>query len=237
MDISIGVLLPRSDMFPTLTLDFLNGLKLALKKSGERDFIPKFFIESVGNATGEPLLKAAEKMILQENVDLTISFCSVFKLKELVSIFNAYKKPLIHIDLGGNVLKEEHTSPYVIHHTLNLWQSAYSSGVYAANTFGKNAALIISFYDGGYHFAESFVRGFTENGGNIAYTYVSPMDYKSESFETMIQGLQNASPDFIYLLFSYKEGNKVFDVISHSQINGQIPLLASPLMTEEMSNS
>ena len=119
----------------------------------------------------------------------------------MVSISNAYKKPLSHIDLGGNVLKEEHTSPYVVHHTLNLWQSAYNSGSYAANTYGKNAALAISFYDGGYHFTESFVRGFTENGGNIVCTYVSPIDYKSESFEAMVQYLQNANPDFIYLLF------------------------------------
>jgi ABC-type branched-subunit amino acid transport system substrate-binding protein len=220
-------------MFTTLAMDFLNGLKLAFKTSGGDLLIPKLVIESVGNATGKSLVQTAEKMILQEDVDLTISFCGIFNLKELVGIFNAYKKPLIHVDLGGNVLRKEHISPYVIHHTLNLWQSAYFSGAYAASTLGKNAALAISFYDGGYHLAESFVRGFTENGGNVVYTYVSPMDYKSESFETMIDGIKNASPDFVHLLFSYKEGEKVFDVISKSSLNGKIPFLATPLMTEE----
>jgi ABC-type branched-subunit amino acid transport system substrate-binding protein len=224
-------------MFPTLAMDFLNGLKLAFKTSGGDLFIPKLLIESVGNATGKSLLQIAEKMILQEDVTLVISFCGIFNLKELAGIFNAYKKPLIHVDLGCNVLKEEHTNPYVIHHTLNVWQSAYYSGVYAAKTFGKNAALALSFYDGGYHLAESFVRGFTENGGNVVYTYVSPMNYKSESFETMIDGIQNANPDFVFLLFSYNEGQKVFDVISKSPLNGKISFLASPLMTEENSNS
>lgn len=237
MEVKIGILLPRSDMFPTLALDFLNGLKLAFKTSGGDLFIPKLLIESVGNATGKSLLQTVEKMILQEDVTLVISFCGIFNLKELAGIFNAYKKPLIHVDLGGNVLKEEHSNPYVIHHTLNLWQSAYYSGVYAANAFGKNAALAISFYDGGYHLAESFVRGFNENGGNVVYTYVSPMDYKTESFETMIDGIQKANPDFVYLLFSYNEGQKVFDVISKSSLNGKIPFLVSPLMIEEKSNS
>lgn len=237
MEAKIGILLPRSDMFPTLAMDFLNGLKLAFKTSGGDLFIPKLLIESVGNATGKHLLQVAEKMILQENVTLVISFCSIFNLKELADIFNAYKKPLIHVDLGGNVLKEEHTNPYVIHHTLNLWQSAYFSGVYAANTFGKDAALAISFYDGGYHLAESFVRGFTENGGNIVYTYVGPMDYKSESFESMVNGLQDANPDFIFLLFSYREGNKIFDVISKSPLKGKVPLLATTAMTGEMNSS
>lgn len=224
-------------MFPTLALDFLNGLKLSFKMSvGDINF-PKFIVESIGNATGKSLLQTAEKMILQENVTLIISFCGIFNLKELAGIFNAYKKPLIHVDLGGNVLKEEHTNPYVIHHTLNLWQSAYYSGIYAASTFGKNAALAISFYDGGYHLAESFVRGFTENGGYLVYTYVSPMDYKSESFGAMIDEIQKANPDFVYLLFSYNEGQKVFDVISKSPLNGKFPFLVSPLMLEENSSS
>jgi branched-chain amino acid transport system substrate-binding protein len=216
-------------------MEFLNGLKLAFKISWGDLLIPKLFIESVGNATGKSLLQTAEKMILQEDIDLTISFCGIFNLKELAGIFNAYKKPLIHIDLGGNVLKEEHTNPYVIHHTLNLWQSAYYSGVYAAKTFGKDAALAISFYDGGYHLTEGFLRGFTENGGNVVFTYVGPMDYKSESFEAMIDGIKNANPDFVYLLFSYNEGQKIFDVISKSALNGKIPFLATPLMTEETS--
>jgi ABC-type branched-subunit amino acid transport system substrate-binding protein len=223
-------------MFPTLALDFLNGLKLAFENSGKENFVPEFIVESVGNATGKSLLDAAEKMILQEEVDLTISFCSVFNLKELVSIFDAYKKPLIHIDLGGNVLKEEHTGPFVIHHTLNLWQSAYYAGVYAANAFGKKGALATSFYDGGYHLIESFVCGFTENGGNVVFNYVSPMDYKSESFLSMVEGIQNSNPDFIFTLFSYNEGNKIFKVISESPLNGKIPLLAAPLMTEEINN-
>lgn len=233
MELKIGILFPRSDMFPTLAMDFLNGLKLAFKTFGGDLLIPKLIIESVGNATGKSLVQTAEKMILQEDVDLTISFCGIFNLKELVRIFNAYKKPLIHVDLGGNVFRKEHISSYVIHHTLNLCQSAYFSGVYAANTFGKNAALAISFYDGGYHLAESFARGFTENGGNVVYTYVSPMDYKSELFETMIDGIQKANPDFVHLLFSYKEGEKVFEVISKSSLNGNVPFLATPLMTEE----
>ena len=81
---------------------------------------------------------------------------------------------------------------------MNLWQSSYLSGVYAANTFGENAACVSSFYDGGYQLTESFVRGFTDSGGSIVYNYVSPIDYKSESFKTMIQTLEKVNPDFIF---------------------------------------
>ena len=237
MGLKIGLLLPRSDMFPTLALDFLNGLKLLFNKSDTNINFPQFFIEGIGNATDDSLLRIAEKMILQEDVDLTISFCSIFKLKELVAIFNSYKKPLIHLDLGGNVFKKEHISEYVLHHTINLCQSSYVSGVYAAKVYGKNAALAVSFYDGGYHIAESFVKGFTENGGSIVYNYVSPMDYKSESYETMVQGIETSKPDVIFTLFSYKEATKVFETLSKSKLNGKIPFLAIPLMTDEVYNT
>lgn len=233
----IGILLPRSDMFPTLARDFLNGFKLSLKKSMTHEFTPQFIVESVGNAADDNLLKVAEKMILQEEVDLTITFCSVFKLRELVTIFHNYKKPLIHVDLGGSVLKKEHTSPYILHHTLNLWQSAYAAGIYAAHNFGKKAAVAASFYDGGYHFTEGFVRGFTNEGGSIVNYYVGPMDYKAETFENMLGGIEESQPDVVFALFSYNEGKKIFDILAKSKLNGAIPIMAIPLMTDETINT
>ncbi|WP_111706665.1 ABC transporter substrate-binding protein [Lutibacter citreus] len=237
MSYKIALLLPRSDMFPSLALDFLNGLKQVLNSTNNNNIFPNLIIEGIGNATNDSLLRIAEKMILQENVDLTISFCGINHLKELTNIFNSYKKPLIHIDLGGHMLKKEHLSSYVLHHTLNLCQSSYQSGIYAAKKFGKNAALAISIYDGGYHLSQSFIKGFTENGGNIVYTYVSPMDYKSETFETMIKGIEESNPDVVFSLFSYKEGIKVFEAFAKSGLNGKIPLLTIPLMADETINT
>ncbi len=238
MELKIGILLPRSDMFPALSLDFLNGLKLSLLKNLKgNNFKFKYIVEGLGNAADDTILRVAEKMILQEEVVLTITFCSFFKLNELISIFNAYKKPLIHLDLGGNVLNKEHTSPFVLHHTLNLWQSAYASGVYTANNFGKKAALAISFYDGGYHLTSGFVQGFTDQGGEIVFSYVSPMDYKSETFENMIHGIKESEADVVFTLFSYKEGIKVFETLSKSELNGNISFMAFPLMTDEKINT
>ena len=230
MDLKIGFLLPRSEMFPTLSKDFLNGFKLG---TGET-ISASFYIESIGNATGDSIIQKAEKLILQDEVDLTISFCSHSKLKELAGIFNAYKTPLIVADLGANVLKEEHVNPFVVYHSLYLWQSFYAAGVYAAKTFGKKAAITVSFYDGGYQLAESFIKGFTDFGGNVTFAYVSPFDYKSESFENMIKGIQQSNSDVLFSLFSFKEGDKVMNAMDLAKINNTIPIVASPLLTSEL---
>jgi len=236
MNLKIGVLVPRSDMFPTLGLDLMNGLKLAFKNSGPEVINPNFMVEGIGNAVDAGLLKTAEKFILQEDVAITIAFCGFNQLTELVAIFNNYKKPLICLDLGGVVLHKDQTSPYVLHHTLNIWQSAYAAGRYAAKEYGKKGSVIASMYDGGYHISAAFVEGFVNGGGTIASYYVSPMDYKSESFEGMVAGLREAEPEVVFALFSFKEGQKVFDVLAKSDLNGTIPILAIPLMTDESIN-
>lgn len=233
--LKIGVLLPRSDMFPALGGDFLNGLKLILN-SLDRSVSIQYIIESIGNATGDKFIRTAEKMILQESPDLTLSFCGIFRLAELTTIFNSYRKPLIHLDLGGNVLKKEHKSPYVLHHSLNLCEAAFRAGQYAAQQYGKKGALTASFYDGGYQLAHSFVKGFTEKGGEIVYNYVGPMDYKSETFEAMIQGLEANQPNVVFTLFSYKEGAKVCKILAGSSLSGKIPFVSIPLMTDEYFN-
>lgn len=232
MELKIGILLPKSDMFPRLAIDFLNGFKLSFNQSGTDNYVPKFLIESVGNATDSSLLQRVERMYLQEETDVIVSFCSYFMLDNLVTIANSYRKPIVHVTLGARVLKQSHQSPYVLHVSLNLCQTSYMSGVFAANNFGKKAALLSSFYDGGYQLTESFFQGFTDNEGEIVYNYVSLMDYKSETFDTMIQGLKASQPEVLFLIFSYKEGNKVLAKLAQSGFDS-IPTVAIPLMTDE----
>ena len=223
-------------MFPTLGMDFLNGIKLALKRSGSH-VNPKFIIEGVGNAADDNVLKIAEKLILQEDVDLTVGFCSIFRLPEIITTFNGYKKPLIHVDLGGSILKKESTSPFVLHHTLGVCQASYAAGMHAATTFGKKGYVAASFYDGGYQITESFVRGYASKGGTVENYFVSPMDYKSETFEKLLTGIEKVQPDVLFTVFSYNEGKKVFDLLANSNLNGKIPIMAVPLMTDETINT
>lgn len=232
MELKIGVLLPRSDMFPTLAVDFLNGIKLPFKLSNTQNYNPKFIIESIGNATDPNLLQKIEQMMLQEEVDVILSFCSYFMLDNLVTIANSFKKPIIHVSLGARVLKPIHSSPYVVHESLNLCHTSYLSGKYAVEKFGKKVAMLSSFYDGGYHMAEALYRGIVDHGGEIVYNYVSPLDYKNETFQTLIEGIENSKPDVLVSLFSYKEANIVIEKLTESGLD-VIPNVAVPIMTDE----
>lgn len=226
----IALLLPTSDMFPTLGRDFLNGFKLVPKQNGENF---KFIIESIGKAADDEVLKIADKLLLQEAVDLTISFCSVFQLEDLVIKFGQYKSPLIFVDLGGSLPKKVHFNPYVLHHSLHLCNSAYTAGQYAAERIGKKGALISSFYDGGYQLAASFVKGFTAYGGEIVYNCVGPMDYKTADYEGMLAQLEKSGAEVAFTLFSYKEAQYFLNVASKVFKKSMPQFMALPLMTDE----
>ena len=53
----------------------------------------------------------------------------------------------------------------------------------------------------------------------------------------MVEGIEKVQPDVIFALFSYKEGNKIFDILANSDFNGKIPIMAIPLMTDETINT
>ena len=236
MSIKVGIFLPRADMFPTLGMDVVKAIKFAIDSEiGDLKDIT-FITEGIGQAADNSVVEKAEKLIIQEDISLLVAFCGSHILESLTRLMTAYKKPLIHIDLGGHVIKKEQSSPYVIHLNMNLWQSAYAAGMYAAQNIGDKALVCASFYDGGYHLTASFVQGFTDHGGTVKNYYVSPMDYKSESYDRMMALMAEEDIDLVFAIFSYKEGQKVFEILSGSEYNGKIPVLAIPLMTDETMN-
>jgi ABC-type branched-subunit amino acid transport system substrate-binding protein len=232
MNLRIGLFLPKSDMFPKLSFEFLNGIKLPFNSLNESQEFPQFIFEGVGNGADKDMLSKIEKMLLQDDVDAIVCFCSYFFLDQLTTMANTYKKPIFHVTLGARVVKEIHFSPYLIHQSLNLSHSCYLSALMGVEKFGKKVAMLSSFYDGGYHMAEAFYNGLVEKDGEIVYNYVSPMDYQAESFENMISGLQTTRPDFAFMIFSYNEAKKIMEVMLKNGL-ADLPAFVVPLMTDE----
>ena len=167
-------MLPSSDMYPALSLQLINGFKLGVSNQGKTDIDVELHIENIGKAADESVLKTIEKKLLQEDLDVVFSFCSHALLEQMVNIFQAFKKPLVHIDLGGNLLQEAQVNPNVVHHHLGLCSGAYAAGVYVAKNLGESALVASSFYDGGYQIHIGFQQGFLDAGGKHVSYYVSP---------------------------------------------------------------
>ncbi len=219
-------------MYPALASDFMKGIRQPIKGQDLRERY-EFLVEGVGTASDETVLKSAEKLLLQEDVDIVFAFCSQSLLDKMVNMFDAYKKPLVHLDLGGNYLQQKHCSDFVLHQTLNLCHSAYAAGQYAARNYGNTALIASSFYDGGYQIHNGFEKGFKDTGGmNVGY-FVSPQNYKEQASDALLARINEDSPDVIFGLYSYNEGAKMFEVLAEHGITQRVPFMTTPIMTDE----
>ena len=69
----IGVIVPRSQLFPLVSLQFCDGMELAKSECGDKTI--QFVIEDGGNGGhNETILSKANKLLLQDRVDTVIAY-------------------------------------------------------------------------------------------------------------------------------------------------------------------
>ncbi len=227
MALKIGFLLPNSETYPLMITDFLNGFKYSFTQNHLP--IPEIHFEGIGNGTDASILRLAEKTIIQENVDMMVGFCGLNHLGKMINLMKTYQKSFLHTDFGGTILDKEFKDEFTVHHSLNIWESFYYAGIYAAQNIGKQVAVINSFYEAGYQLLYCFLKGFEQAGGNITSIQVAKADYKHYDFDTFLDKVQEGNPDFIFSNFTHKESEIVFQKMKDKRILDKLPVVYNPL--------
>ena len=163
------------------------------------------------------------------------SFCSSYILERMVSVFWCLSKPLIHIDLGSNGIKAGILAPMWPFIRWMCCNRLMLLGPMLPRLMGRKPfGRFILWW--GYQHTAALVKGFTDHGGFIVNNYVGPMDYKAETYENMIQFIEASEAEVVFLLFSFKEGDKVLHALSQSALNGKLPFVTLPMLTDESFN-
>jgi|GEM_PF-3336654 len=197
----IGVIIPRSQLFPLVGLQFSNGVDYAIKQSNNKQI--QYIIEDGGNAAdSDEILGKANKLLLQDRVDAVIAYTGPKTHDSLCKLFDKYKKILILADWGASITYDLPKSDYVYHHTMNEWATAYALGKHLAEQGSKRVLFCLSFMEVGYHLAYSFVKGFEENGGTIAGYHMARMKTDDAFFDEMARKIDEWQADTLYCGFS-----------------------------------
>ena len=141
-----GILMPRSTLFPSLGLDILNGLKENLKKQGLYEKI-KLFTDNIGFGVNEQeIYTKAEKMLLQDDVDIAI-VCADTRIAEMLQpLFTSSNKILLMVNFGVNFPDNWQPAPTTITHSLNFCMHAGLTAKLAALETNKKAINVVSYY-------------------------------------------------------------------------------------------
>lgn len=228
----IGVLLPRSTYYETINFDIYQGLKLGLENLENKEY--KIIIENIGfGAEKQQCYRAAEKLLLEENVSIVVAYIGHRTAELLRPLFLAANKILLVLDAGANLPNEWPTCPNIFYHSLHNSLGARLTAKKAVNDGFKEGALITGYYDGGYLHTYSISKSFEDFNGKIVFNHAT--GYKTEDFSMEpLQSHLNTYPNTALLsLFSGDFVQWYFKEIEKYFKNHNLPIYLAPFGMEE----
>jgi len=228
----IGVLLPRSSLYPAIAIDLMDGLKNAFKTFDATDI--KFCYENIGFGGIEATVYAkVEKLLLEENVSVVIAFMDHTEAFKLEHLFANLNKLLIVLDPGAHIPLSWETSPFC--YTLSL-QAALGSrltGQLATAEGSRKPIFATSFYEGGYLQCFSYLKGIENGGGQVQSHFVVPFKREDFKIDPLHHALEQYKPDSMLAQFSAESGAFFLNEYINSGLYKELKLYSSPFMLEE----
>lgn len=198
---SIGILLPRSTFYASISFDIFEGFRAALRHIGREDI--KIVSENIGfGAEKQECYRAAERLILQENVPVVFAYIGHRTAQLLRPLFMAANKLLVVLDAGSHLPHEWPTSPNIFYHSLHNALGAWLSAQKAFSIGYSQAGMVSGFYDGGYLHTYAMTHGFHKEGGSIVFNHATGYQRNEFSLKAL-QGYLSSYPSACLLaLFS-----------------------------------
>lgn len=229
---NIGFLLPRSTFYDTIGFDLFEGLRSGLKNLGKDEI--KIIIENIGFGTDkQQCYRGAEKLVLEENVDIVVAYIGHRMAELLKPLFLASRKILLVLDAGANMPQEWPTCSSLFFHSLQNAFGAWLTAQKALKDGYQDGGMVTNYYDGGYLHTYSISKGFESLNGKILFNHATgfkPEDFTMEPLQNHLDQHPNSvllslfSGDFTQLYF--KELKKWFT-------NKDVPVYLSPFGLEE----
>lgn len=229
-----GILLPRSTLFPSIGIDILNGIRNAWEYQGISDDIT-LKIDNIGFGIDEDeIYRIAEKMVLQDNLDV-VMVCGDIRIEELLRpLFTASGKILLIVNMGANTPESWQPAPTTINHSLNFCINNLLTSGLAVQDEDKRAAYSASYYDAGYRQVFHMMNGHQIQGGIPVYTHVTNL--KNENFTLQpLEEFLNNDPELkkLFCIFCADQAELFYDYITRLTAKDRLQFYVAPMMLEE----
>jgi len=225
-DIKVGILIPKSQQYPTLDKDFIRGLKLNNLKV-------KFFVESIGIGSSEKvIIEKIQKLIFQEEVSVIIGFFGHNNIMEVYNYASQNDILLLAADLGATLPYEITTPKGVYINSFGLTESCYHLGGYLTDKKLQRIATASSFYDSGYGMLSAIEYAFQEKA-NFSGHYITPFVPREDESSQMDQSINAQEPDAVFAFYSGLYAQENADFISQNKITQKYPFYVTPFFIND----
>lgn len=236
MSVTVGILISRSDIMPTLPQLIVKGIKLAFENAGVE---ANFRIEDIGKGVVPDIVMAKANELIMHDVDITIAYAGKKVLDGLKLLYKNNKKPLMLMGMAPNIQREEEhgEAPYIASNSFDLWQTSYLLGKYAVHNIGKTGVASVGLFEGGYQFLPLFNEGVEEMGGAIAATHISKKLDETDFTNGLNDLLEQHKPDFLVEFYTGIDDERFYEVCVQKGVTRNLPLIALSLGAEPFEGS
>jgi branched-chain amino acid transport system substrate-binding protein len=225
--LTVGLLLPRSSLYPQLGASLLAGLGLAAAHGRPL----RLLAEEYGTLPSAAAA-AATRLVEQRGAQLLVGPFSTTSLGLLRPLLEARQVPLIATTAGANLPREAAPSPYIFRHTLGLWQGSLAAGAWAAANLGRRAFIAASAHDGGFDAVDAFQLGFEQAGGEVVATQLSHRPGASAGLPELMTAIAAARPSLVYAAYAGAQADEFLHAFADAGLAGQIPLVGAGLLAD-----
>lgn len=230
----IGVLLPGSTLYPSIGIDFLQGIKSCLNYYQTTNIDLTVFPVAYGLDEGE-IYRQAEKFLLVDDADVVVAYIDDRLATVLSPLFAAAGKLLIIINAGANYPISKTALPHILFNTLNDSLYCFLTGRVCSTegTANNKAVLATSFYDGGYQHCHAITNGFNLAGGEIGFNFVSHFkkeQFTIEAFAAFVKS--NPAVKKVLCVYCGDMARCFYEQVALLQEEAELQLYGSPMMLD-----
>lgn len=227
----VGLLLPKSTVYPLLHHDFLSGLKTCLNHY-ELSQATDLVSDNIGFGTSKELLQEkAENLLLVEQVQVLVVFADHPNVDALFPLIKSLNKLLIIVNNGAKYAGTWTPEPSVIYLTLNELFASWSTSLLAVEEGVKSAILATSFYDGGYGHCHALTQPIMNNNGGIVFNFVTKHLAKDFDLSPLQQFLiENPAERAVVATYSGDLTSKIYNGLNQFT---DLKAYVSPMMLDE----
>ena len=138
--------------------------------------------------------RLAQDLIARERVQLLTGIVMSPVAAAIAPLTVEAKVPLL-ISIAAAGVQIPRLSPYIARTTFTLWQQGYPVGKWAAEQGWKKGYTAVSDFIPGHDTEASFIKGFTDGGGQMIGTVRMPP--ANPDFVPFVQRIKDAKPDVV----------------------------------------
>jgi branched-chain amino acid transport system substrate-binding protein len=199
MNKTIGLLLPRSVIYPSIAFDILAGLRESLNDAGLTDAEIK--TESIGLGADDKMIYSACEALLFQGVSVITGYVNPTSAEKLAPLFTSAGALFISLDAGYHFPTSTKKLSPVFYLSLQGALCVRTITAIALEEGKKNMAYAGSFYDSGYRGPYAFHKSIEEGGGTVTFNLITPLKRADITLKPLENNLKTTEVDAVFASF------------------------------------